>query len=1010
MRRLFIYVVGLWLGCCLAYGPVAAQYSSLTPKRLVESFDFEDINDQGVKLGRGLTLPPSWYPAGRAPQSRDPNFDRLPLHDRLSRRPGFPLHNFVGYSQVGEAVSGEYSLHLSIDGGSAAAYLAIGTLPAVPGSDYLVTARVKTSALQHAGARVRTYFIDPTGKRLETSTRVTPRLRTDGQWTDIDLTLPGEFADAAYLGVELELVQPSPDPRNVLGNHQIVLTDVKGDAWFDDIAVWQLPHVEISTASPVNVTRSPRGPSWDIAVRDLVGGRLTARVTIYDHQRNVIATDRRPMGWGAPSKWQWSPKLPGYGWYLAELAVLESSPPARAAATQSNTITFGGPATPAVTLGSDNDEQPTSGQGTEPEPDDPTTGNTPPDAGGLSGGSSGIASGVTSGGGGGQVLARTYNAVLWMPPGTGPIGSDAERFALGATDMNPRQLALLPELSQLIGLGTVIVSAWDADTTLGGFDLRLEALQRVIAPLKNAGRNVELSFSPVPEELEHTRGVNSRFPIGVFRAQRDLWMPYVQPILVRQGQRVATWHIGSPDFPEAAYLPELVDTVAGVYEAFRHWTPAPKLALPWRVDQPGRPDLTSPHVAYAVQWPTGVTPDRLTDHMVSQEGWAASDAPRRFQIRPPSAADVPHTERVTDLALRMVTAWEKDATGVALPGLWTKGLERRASLLPDPLLGVASNVATRLAGYRAVGRLELGGDRVAVVFERKLGGEENLPPGVNERVGDGMLAVWNVSAPAARAKLSMFLGDAPVVHDVWGNARRLEPGAAGKHEVTLSQTPVFITGIDAKLALFRSGFVLDEPFIESTQTPHLRTIQLVNPWNVTLTGFFNITGPEDWTIRPRRHRFSIAPGGALRLPVALKFPINEVAGPKRLTADIEFTSDRRYAVEIAAPMVLGLEGVRFEPSLSIEPGKVPGTVDAAVTCIITNTGSEELSLNVFANLPGQSRKERLIPRLEPGQAVIRQFRFVDAAGALTESDIRLGVRETNGPAVLNKRVGINDVE
>ncbi|MEM7624888.1 MAG: hypothetical protein AAF333_04590 [Planctomycetota bacterium] len=984
MQRWVLIAAGLCLGLGGMAGPAAGQYSSLTPKRLVESFDFEDINDQGVKLGRGLTLPPAWYPAGRAPQSKDPNFARLPLHDRLSRRPGFPLHNYVGYSRLGDAASGDYSLHLSIDGGSAAAYLALGTLPAVPGSDYLVTARVKTSALEHAGARVRTYFVDPAGKRLETSMRATPRLRTDGEWTDIDLTLPGEFAEAAYLGIELELVQPSPDPRSVLGNHQIVLTDVKGQAWFDDIAVWQLPHVEIGTGSAVNVTRSPRGPFWDVAVRDLVGGRLTARVTIYDHQRNVIATDRRPMGWGAPSKWRWSPKLPGYGWYLAELAVLEASAPARAVAKQSNTITFGGPATPAVTLG---------GETEAAVPEEAPSDNALPTPSGS-----------------GQVLARTYNAVLWLPPGTGPIGADAERFALSATHMSPRQLSLLPELSQKIGLGAVIVSAWDTETTLGGFDLRLEALQEVIAPLKNAGRSVELSFSPVPEELEHTRGVNSRFPIGVFRAEQELWMPYVQPILVRQGQRVGTWHVGSPDFPEAAYLPELIETVAGVYEAFRHWTPAPKLALPWRVDQPGRPDLTSKHVTFAVQWPAGVTPDRLADHMAAEEGWAAPGAPRRFQIRPPSAAEVPHSARVTDLALRMVTAWERDATGVALPGLWTKGLERRESLLPDPLLGVASNVATRLAGYRAVGRLELGGDRVAVVFERKLGGVENMPEGVYERVGDGMLAVWNVRAPASRAKLSMFLGEAPVVHDVWGNSEALSPTEEGKHEVALTQTPIFITGIDAKLALFRSGFVLDEPFVESTQTPHLRTIQLVNPWGVTVSGFFNITGPEDWTVRPRRHRFSIAPGGTLELPIALKFPINEVAGPKRLTADIEFTADRRYNVEIAAPMVLGLEGVRFEPSLAIEPGKVAGTVDAAVTCIITNTGQQELSLNVFANLPGQARKERLIPRLEPGQAVIRQFRFVDAAPALAESDIRLGVRETNGPAVLNKRVGVNDVE
>lgn len=1002
--------VGLWVcggvGLPGPVGEAAAQaYASETPKRLVHRYDFEDVNDQGVKLGQGLTLPPGWYPAGRDPQSRDPNFGRLVLHDRLSRRPGFPPHNPVGYSARGQARSGDYSLHLGINGGSSSAYLEVGALPAVPGSDYLITAKVATAGLEHAAARVRAYFVDPAGQRIEESVRRSSRLRTQGAWAPVDLVLPGEYADAAYIGLEVELVQPVPDVRDLLGNQQVVLTDVKGDAWFDDVAVWQLPHVEIGTSTAVNIVRGDPGPDWHVAVRDLVGGRLTARLTVYDHAMNVVAESRRPMGWGAPSKWKWSPTLPGYGWYLAELAVLEGVRVRPRGAAMGRVITIGG------------DEPITIDTPAPPEaPPEAATPEAEPGPGSVSASASDDPAAAQE-----QVIARTYNAVLWLPPGTGAIGADAERFALDATGMSGRALTLLPEVARAVGLGTTIVSAWDRETTLGALDLRLAELQRVVGPLRNAGQRVELSFSPLPEALVHTRGVNTTLPAGLFGAPTSLWMPYVQPILVRQGQRVNTWHLGSADRPEAAYLPALGETLAGMYDEFRHWTPAPLLSVPWRMDQPARDDLPTRNVAYAVGWPLGVVPTRLADHVPFGRNPGPGDTPsvgpgggpvdggaglpRRLHLEIPGADLMPHPARVTDLALRMVHAWEQNGTGVALSGLWTPGLERRASLLPDPLLGVAANVAARLAGYRAIGRLHLGEDRAAVIFE-------DQPTGDAPSRG-GMLVAWNVSGRAEAAELSMFLGDRAVRHDVWGNALPLEVDAEGKHRVQLSDAPVFITGIDAKIALLRSGFVLDRAFVESTQTPHLRLLTLTNPWPVTISGKLVVTGPESWTIKPQRHVFSIGPGRSLRLPIALRFPVNEVAGTKQLTAQLEFTADRKYEIELATPLRLGLEDVMLEASLALEPRTLEDgtqTVDAAVTCIVTNTGDQEMSLNIFAKLPGFSRKERLIPQLEPGQAAIRQFRFPAAAAALTRSDIRLGVRETNGPAVLNKRVGVHNME
>ena len=138
--------------------------------------------------------------------------------------------------------------------------------------------------------------------------------------------------------------------------------------------------------------------------------------------------------------------------------------------------------------------------------------------------------------------------------------------------------------------------------------------------------------------------------------------------------------------------------------------------------------------------------------------------------------------------------------------------------------------------------------------------------------------------------------------------------------VELTETPTFITGIDPTLARFRAGFTLDQPFILSTQTAHPRTLRLTNPWPMTVTGRLTITGPAGWTIRPFTHTFSIAPGRALDLPVDLRFPVNEAAGDKELTAELELTADRAYRVAVSTPLTVGLEGVRFEPTLARRAG------------------------------------------------------------------------------------------
>jgi len=487
--------------------------------------------------------------------------------------------------------------------------------------------------------------------------------------------------------------------------------------------------------------------------------------------------------------------------------------------------------------------------------------------------------------------------------------------------------------------------------------------------------------------------IDTRRPLEVLEAPTKLWRPYLSPILMRHSQRVHHWQLGAPSSAKGLFDPDLPRSLAKLHDELRSMAPRPRLILPWRLDHARRDDLAQPptpeRVSTALHVPPSIAPEHIPAHL---EQWNEPKTDYTLELASTPADRMAHPNRVTDLALRMIHAWRAEPGALQIHRPWTGAVEDRDAVLPDPLLGVFTNVAHQLAGRRIIESLPVGDGLQCFILDGPAG---------------GALAAWNVKAPRDEANFAMFLGPNPVVHDVWGNTEKLQT-RDGKHHVTLNETPVFITGIDPDLARFRAGFRVKPPLIESRQVPHKRTITLTNPWPRTISGQMQMLGPDGWRHQPTRHFFSIASGKTVNLPVTLTFPIAEVAGPKTLGARFEFTAQRKYTIEMSAPMRLGLPGIGFDATLALEPGEQPNTEDAVVSCVITNKGDKNKALYVFANLVGHPRQERIISRLEPGQSVVRRFRFQDAGPDVQQHPIRTGVRETDGPAILNKRLSPSD--
>ena len=905
------------LVCLLAIPSGVVEAAGFVRQRKIKEFDFDERDE-----GNWEQLPMDWYAIGRDSLSSDPNFTLMPLHRDLTERRGFPAYNNVRFDTE-HRTSGQESLHLELNGGNVGAFVEVGSIPAIPNSDYLVTVRACTTPLEFARVRFTAYFVDNQGQRIEGSVQRCALPGTDGLWTTLSLKLFGEFAQSAYIGMQLEVLQPTAEPDSPLGEHQMVYQQVHGSAWFDDVMVWQLPYVSVTSPSPVNVIRAPQRPVLKVVVRDLTARPLVADMVVYDLARRPVAADRRRTGLEAPTQWQWPVPLESYGWYLVDLNLYEASD--------------------VADLG-------THGP-----------------------------------------VARSISALLWLGADEPMEASEAERFGILTGGLGAGEEKLLAELLERTQLGSVTIGAWQLQTARGSLDQAQSSLERLIEPMLTAGVQVGLSLSPLPASVARVLDIDKDSPLSMFELPRKVWRPILAPVLLRHGQRVNRWQVGSPDTPTAFLTPDLATRLDAARAELEQLAPNPHLIVPWRLDQSRDMGLAD-DIEFLVDAPYAISAENLAEHL---EQWAASPpVPVTLHLREPGADELSQCQRAEDLVLRMLHGWEAGVSGLAVSQPWTRSDERSMTILPDPLLGVFAGMAHRLAGRRVMGRLYLAEGVECMILDGPAG---------------GMLVAWNRVAPTDQAVVDMYLGPQPQAVDVWGN-RTDVPVSENRHQWQLEDMPIFLDKIDPELARFRAAFKLDEPFIESLQMPHERTVTLTNYWPRTISGHMYVIGPESWRIQPRRRFFSIASGQSAQVPLKLVFPVSEIAGSKRLVARFDFTAEQHYQVTLSAPMELGLKDVAFDAGITAEPGLEAGTTDLVVTELITNHSAKALSVHAFANLPGYPRQERSVPALQPGQSVVQRFRFTGSTAEDARKMIRVGLRQTHGAAVINKIVTLNEAD
>ncbi len=223
-----------------ASGQVEPPRRPALAHRVAAQFDFEQRD------ANTLNLPINWIRA-----QHDPEVPRF--------RPGFPIWNQAELDYT-VAASGDGSVVLPTNGGSTSLRLEPGVLPVFPGTDYLVSARVRTDGLVHARASIRARFLDASGEPIPGSETHAQPMISQGQWRDISVEIWGRFDNAAFLQIDLEVLQEKQTGLLPDGPFRVWREDRGARAWFDDVTVVLLPRVTLTTEAPAT-SWTPRFPS-----------------------------------------------------------------------------------------------------------------------------------------------------------------------------------------------------------------------------------------------------------------------------------------------------------------------------------------------------------------------------------------------------------------------------------------------------------------------------------------------------------------------------------------------------------------------------------------------------------------------------------------------------------------------------------------------------------------------------------------------------------------------------
>jgi hypothetical protein len=916
---------------------VAACRSALAQpadvNRVLRSFDFEER-----RLGNVEDLPMNWSKVAG---------------------PGLP-HYVNGRLTTDRARSGQYSFRLDLNGGSLTYRYQSGQVKVQRDAHYQVDAFVQTTPMQHARARVTAYFTDLDGHPIIASIRQSELYAANNgevnQWKPLSIELTASDEKAAFLVIEIGLLNPAAYSPAVLGQRTLFPQDIQGTAWFDDIVVSQVPQVTMGTQRPGNIFRRLDPLRLIVGVNDRFTDDLSAQLVVRDAADRVVyqksgALDMSAAQTPGPGQKRMILGLPDAlapGWYQASLEMRSQR---RFVGRQ--TLDF-------VLLADDG----------QPVAPDPRFG----------------------------LVATDLPFEGWSElPDILPLLA-AGRVKLGVwCDQGDIQQADGPGFDRLLErLQSLQITPTACLLSLP------PAVRDKIRAARAAPMGMSESESPFggQETLDILRAAKNSW-LQILKAPSDTWQPQLAYLLARHANHLDRWQLGDDGSDAFVNMPEMRDVYRRVYAEFATLVQKPDLAMPW----PAWYELEGDAPAtVALHVKPDVLPSQLPLYLSGLDSKAKGQATSNLSVYLESLQpdEYGRQMQIRDLAQRVCYALAADAKRIDIKLPFTVARRDGSDELarrPQEMFLVVRTLMMMLSNASFKGRVPIADDVEAFLFDRN---------------GQGVLMLWNRGNETSVKQLALNSGPRAACVDLWGNVtpllgRKTETeknrdgsyfsSAGSSVSLEVGPTPIFLTGIDAQLAQLRASVGLDNDHIESSFKPHTRRLRFTNPYRSAIAGTVRLTPPKGWNINPPTQTFALNPGETFDREVRIEFPYNSFAGPKTITAEFQVQAENNVSFVVPLVLKLGLSDVGLQ-TIALRDGR-----DVIVQQMITNYGEQPIDYTAYAIYPGQARQERLVTKLAPGRTTIKKYRFAGVS-VVPDARVRSGVRELLGTRVLNDEVAI----
>ncbi len=256
------------------------------------------------------------------------NVEELPMHWLKVEGHGLP-HYVNGRLATDRAHSGDHSFRFDLNGGGVIYRYDTGLIKVRSGAHYSVECVAQTTPLDRARARLTAYMTDLDGHRIESSvthSELYASANDHPRWHKLKVELSAEDANAAYLVIELGLLQPMHYAPSSLGERTLFTQEIRGSAWFDDVTVSQVPRITMSTDRPGNIFRADDPLRLQVLVNDRFTDDLAAQLRVRDAEGKTVFQQTGALDMSAaedlgPGRKRMSLALPDLqpGWYEATL-------------------------------------------------------------------------------------------------------------------------------------------------------------------------------------------------------------------------------------------------------------------------------------------------------------------------------------------------------------------------------------------------------------------------------------------------------------------------------------------------------------------------------------------------------------------------------------------------------------------------------------------------------------------------------------------------------------------